>query len=231
MITREIEAIRQRYSRRSNEIDAQRYSLLNPSVYMAQQEKERALIHWVHEARLAPLHTRKLLEVGCGTGGNLLEFVRLGFAPENLVGNELLPDRAATARARLPAATAVIEGDAATLDLPNASFDIVFQSTVFSSILDREFQQRLADRMWQLARPGGGILWYDFTFDNPSNPDVRGVSLTRVCALFQNHTIRSWRITLAPPLARCVVRLHPRLYNLANIPPLRTHCLVWIAKP
>ena len=38
--------------------------------------------------------------------------------------------------------------------------------------------------MWRWVRPGGGVLWYDFTFDNPRNPDVRGVPLARVRELF-----------------------------------------------
>ncbi len=25
----------------------------------------------------------------------------------------------------------------------------------------------LLDRMWRWVKPGGGVLWYDFTFDNP----------------------------------------------------------------
>ena len=49
---------------------------------------------------------------------------------------------------------------------------------VFPSILDDSFQQKLADRMWALTKPGGGILWYDFIYNNPRNPDVRGVPLT-----------------------------------------------------
>ena len=28
--------------------------------------------------------------------------------------------------------------------------------------------------------PGGGVLWYDFTVNNPRNPDVRGVPMKRV---------------------------------------------------
>ena len=29
--------------------------------------------------------------------------------------------------------------------------------------------------MWAAVKPGGGVLWYDFTVDNPRNADVRGV--------------------------------------------------------
>lgn len=40
------------------------------------------------------------------------------------------------------------------------------------------------------------------------------------------------RITLAPPIARAVMPLHPGLYTVFRmIPCLRTHLLCWIAKP
>ena len=105
-------------------------------------------------------------------------------------------------------------------------------TTVFSSLMDDAFQQRLADAMWAAAKPGGGVLWYDFTIDNPHNPDVRGVPLRRVRQLFGGGTMQARRITLAPPLARAVTRLHPSLYSVFNtVPLLRTHVLAWIAKP
>ena len=47
---------------------------------------------------------RSVLEVGCGNGGNLLEFLRMGCTGENITGLELLPERAERARRVLPAA-------------------------------------------------------------------------------------------------------------------------------
>ena len=123
-------------------------------------------------------------------------------------------------------------GDATAILSASASFDIVLQSTVFSSLLDDAFQQRLADAMWTAVKPGGGVLWYDFTVDNPRNPDVRGVPMHRIQALFPAARVQSWRITLAPPIARAVTRVHPALYTLCNaLPVLRTHVLCWLAKP
>jgi len=78
----------------------------------------------------------------------LLELIKLGFRPQNLIGNELLADRLAAARARLPELVRLLPGDANQLELPDGSFDVVIQSTVFTSILDLEFQAKLARRMW-----------------------------------------------------------------------------------
>ena len=101
----------------------------------------------------------------------------------------------------------------------------------FPSKPDDGFQQKLGDRMWALTKPGGGVLWYDFIFINPRNPDVRGVPLQRIRALFPQGKIHPWKLTLAPPLSRRVTRLHPNLYYVFNIFPfLRTHLLCWIRK-
>jgi hypothetical protein len=85
--------------------------------------------------------------------------------------------------------------------------------------------------MWRWLRPGGAVLWYDFTFDNPANRDVRGLPPARVRALFPRARITSRRVTLAPPIARRLCRVHPALYALFDIPLLRTHLLAWISKP
>jgi SAM-dependent methyltransferase len=224
--------VRERYARRSSTLDPLRYSLLNDAVLLSQQERQRALVRWVREFGLQPLETKRVLEVGCGNGSNLLDLLRLGFAPENLFGNELLPQRSEEARRLLPAAVSVIAGDATQMDLAPGSFDVVMQSTVFSSLLDDGFQATLAHCMWKWVRPGGGVLWYDFVYDNPSNPDVRGVTSARVRQLFPEGRLWQRRLTLAPPIARRVTALSPHLYGLFNsLPFLRTHRLCWIQKP
>jgi SAM-dependent methyltransferase len=226
------EAVRMadRYARRAGL--ASLYDPLRPEVWQARHERERVLAGLLARRAHRPLAELALLEVGCGHGDNLLELLRLGFAPEHLVGNELLPERLAAARARLPAATRLLAGDATRLDLPPAGFDLLLQSTVFSSILDDAFQQRLADAMWRWLKPGGAVLWYDFTVDNPRNRDVRGVPPARLRALFPAGTIEACRVTLAPPIARRVVRLHPAAWRWCNaLPLLRTHLLAWIEKP
>jgi SAM-dependent methyltransferase len=174
----------------------------------------------------------RLTEVGCGSGGNLLELLRLGFGAAHLTGIELLPERFAQACEALPQALTLMQGDASVAPIAAGSQDLVLQSTVFSSLLDGAFQQQLAAAMWRWLRPGGAVLWYDFTFDNPRNPDVRGVPLARVRELFPEGRIDARRVTLAPPLARMVCTSHPSLYTLLNaLPLLRTHLLAWIEKP
>ncbi|MBS0444556.1 MAG: class I SAM-dependent methyltransferase [Proteobacteria bacterium] len=225
----EAEAVRARYARRA--AGDPRYNLLDPAALLMLQERQRALLRLLKAVGRTDLPSLTLLEIGSGGGDNLLELLRLGFAPAHLAGIELLPERHAQARDRLSDAVRLQLGDATVVDLGAASVDIVLQSTVFSSLLDSAYQQRLADAMWRAVKPGGGVLWYDFTMDNPRNPDVRGVPLARLRALFPAARLTARRITLAPPLARPLARLHPGLYTLCNaLPWLRTHVLAWLGK-
>lgn len=228
----ETDAVRQRYARRHVQVEPDRYSLLQPANWQPAQERQRTMLRLFADHGVTEPSQLRLLEVGAGGGGNLLELLRVGFSPERLRGVELLSERASSARRVLPPALEFSVGDASVLEVEPGSLDLVYQSVVFSSLLDSGFQQRLAQRMWSWLRPGGAVLWYDFTFDNPNNPDVRGVPLKRIRELFPQGRIDARRVTLAPPIARRVCRIHPSLYTVFNaLPLLRTHLLCWIEKP
>ncbi|WP_231512266.1 class I SAM-dependent methyltransferase [Paucibacter sp. KBW04] len=229
---RELERVADCYARRSQAHLEDRYSLLKPEVWQMLQERQRALLRLLAQ-RPGQVADWRLTEVGCGAGGNLLEMLRFGLRPEHLTGIELLPERLNLARPMLPAALRLHLGDASTAAVPEASQDLVLQSTVFSSLLSDEVQQALARAMWRWLKPGGAVLWYDFIVDNPRNPDVRGVPLRRVRELFPAARLCSQRLTLAPPLARWVCnKIHPAAYSLLNcLPLLRSHVLCLIEKP
>ena len=227
------DAVVARYARREV---GDLYSPLRPEVMLLLQERQRAMLRLFSRVGIVDPAQIDALEVGCGSGGNLLDLLRLGFAPERLSGIELLPERHAQARRVLPAATRLWLGDATDATgqtLAPASQHIVLQATVFSSLLEPAAEQRLAGAMWRWLRPGGGVLWYDLAYDNPRNPDVQGLPLARVRALFPQGELRhAERVTLVPPLARALCRVHPALYGAFNaLPPLRSHWLAWIGKP
>ena len=228
----ELDQIRERYLRRDHSgRDSAVYTLLKPEQYMMEQEKERIILSILSKFDRAAIKKMKVLEIGCGGGTNILQFLRWGFPPENIRGNELMLDRCAQARHLLPAAVEIIEGDALGLRLPGNSFDIVLVSTVFTSILDESFRVQFAKKIWSLVRPNGAVLWYDFIYNNPWNPDVRAVPRRRLLELFPEARMLSRKVTLAPPLARFVCRVHPVLYSVFNVLPfLRTHLVAWLEK-
>lgn len=177
------------------------------------------------------LEDQRLLEVGCGTGFWLREFIKWGIRPTNVVGVDLLPDRIATAAELCPQGVQLVCGGATTLDFPDGTFDLVLQSTVFTSIIDGRIKQRIADEMLRVLKPDGLVLWYDYHVNNPWNSDVRGVPRQEIKKLFHGCRIDLRRITLVPPLTRLVApRSWLACWLLNTIPLLRTHYLGVIRK-
>ena len=85
----ETDEIIARYNRRKVKTNSL-YDPLLPSTYKSEQEKERAIIKWIKWAGIEPLKEKKILEVGCGTGTNIIQFIRLGFDPIKITANTSL---------------------------------------------------------------------------------------------------------------------------------------------
>lgn len=201
-------------------------SLYNDGYYVKSVRNEIAenISHYLKK-EFASVENLKVLEIGAGQGLNAQLFLANGFKMENLYFNELLPERILAIKAMYPNNT-VYEGNAIEIPI-NARFDIVFQSTVFTSILDQSDREKLAEKMLGLLNPGGIILWYDFIYNNPKNADVRKVSTEELKQLFKNARGVSYKkITLAPPIGRRI----GCFYKLFNIPLLRSHILAVIKK-
>lgn len=212
----EADRILEELRRREREVPADFYSLDRPANRFLRQGQERALRKALEE--IGPLSEKRVLEVGCGSG-NWLEMME----GARLAGIELDPERAAAAAARFPAAD-IRTGDASRLPWADGSFDVVLQSTVFSSILDAGMRREVASEMLRVLAPGGAILWYDFFVDNPSNPHVRGVRRREIEALFPGWQVSLRRATLAPPLARRIVPVSWKLAELLeSLKVLDTH--------
>ena len=111
-------------------------SLGNPAHLFAIQSRQRAIVRRLQQEGLWPLAGRDVLEVGCGSGGVLLELLSYGAEAGRLHGTDLLAERAAVARRHVPQA-AVTCADGGLLPYPTATFDLLLQFTVFSSILDK----------------------------------------------------------------------------------------------
>lgn len=168
---------------------------------------------------------KRILEIGAGHGGNVPMLLDYGFKMENIHLNELLQERILFIGEKYPDCR-LFKGDILEIDFKD-KYDCVFQSTVFTSILDQSKRKEVADKMWSLLKPGGMILWYDFVYNNPNNKDVRKVSVKEVKALFPLASVfHDVSVTLAPPIGRKV----GKWYNLFNWPILRTHVLIALTK-
>lgn len=218
--------IREVYRRRHA---GNRYDWDQPGQLFMMQELERRLLRALRQHHCLPLRDRRILEVGCGSGHFLREFIKWGADPAKLVGIDLLEDRVIEGRRRMPAGPRLEVRDAADTGFPDASFDLVLQMTMFTSILSSALRQRVASEMLRVLAPGGWIVWYDFRVDNPRNPNVRGVRKAEIRAMFPGRIVHLQAATLAPPLAR---GLAPHAWwlcaLLTRLPLLRTHYLGFI---
>jgi ubiquinone/menaquinone biosynthesis C-methylase UbiE len=217
------------YARRQG--DDVRYSWFSPGHLFMVQERERQMLTLLKQHGFGELNTKKILEIGCGTGYWLREFIKWGARPENIVGIDLLSGSVAEAKQLCPSAVQIQCHTAAKLAFPDATFDLVLQSTVFTSILDSDMKEQIASEMIRMVKKEGTILWYDYHANNPWNPDVRGVKKREIHRLFPGCRIRLERTTLAPPLVRLLTPYSwLASYFLAKIPLLCTHYLGLIQK-
>jgi ubiquinone/menaquinone biosynthesis C-methylase UbiE len=200
----EAKRIRSTYAERDSRLaNRDVYSLTNKAYLFTYQQRQRALLRALEREGLWPLDNKKILEVGCGTGGVLQEFLGLGAMPSGLHGTDLLEDRLQIARVHGPH-LALNCSDGGFLPYPPETFDLVLQFTVFSSILDQRVCYTVSQEMVRVLKPGGLILWYDFWL-NPMNMQTHGIRPATIRRYFPNSRLTFERVTLAPPIARRLV--------------------------
>lgn len=201
-----------------------RYSWLRPGHQLIMQSAERGLLAALRRAGIASLRDARVLEIGCGTGYWLRALVQWGAQPNAVAGIDLLADRLTQARGACAPSVMLAGASATALPFPEATFDVVMQVTMMTSVLSPDVRRGVAAEMLRVLRPAGVVLWYDFFVNNPRNPDVRGIGRAEIASLFPGCRVRMRRVTLAPPLSRLVAPLGALPAALLGaIPLLRTH--------
>ena len=98
------------------------YSWFNPGHLFLIQGRERELLSLLRKKGIESLSEKKILEVGCGTGYWLRQFINWGARPQNITGVDLLSDRVAEAKNLSPESVSIQCGSAASLNLASAGF-------------------------------------------------------------------------------------------------------------
>jgi SAM-dependent methyltransferase len=217
------------YAKRRLSVPDNRYSLLHEGNLLLAQTRERQILACLKRAGIRDLRSSSILEVGCGGGFWLREFIRWGARPENVVGVDLLAERVAEARNLCPLGVQVHCCNAIALPFETGVFDIVFQATAFTSVLNSSMKEQMASQMTRVAKARGMIMWYDYHVNNPWNLDVKGISRAELGTLFPKCSVEYRRITLAPPVVRLLARYSWIACSLLEkIPWLCTHHLAVI---
>ena len=131
---------------------------------------------------ISKISEAKILEIGAGQGNNVATFLEAGFKKENTFANELLQERLVALQSKVLQQN-IFSGNAITIDY-NLKFNCIYQSTVFTSILNEEDRKHLAEKMWSILEKNGVIFWYDFIYNNPKNKQVKKVTMEEIRLLF-----------------------------------------------
>lgn len=188
------------------------YSYWNKSSLFTIQQRQRKLVSTLKKYLDTSKQDRSILEIGCGAGGVLNEYMTLGLSSSKLFGIDLLHDRLVEAHEKFPK-FGLSCADGQKLPYPNEYFDVVLQYTAFTSVLDDRIKQNMAHEMKRVLKEDGVIIWYDFWL-NPTNPQTKGIKPKEIRSLFPGCEYHFNKVTLAPPLARRIV---PFSWNVALI--------------
>lgn len=211
---RERERVQAAYDRR---VDDDRYAPLRPDVVASQAARTGS---WASALFGSGHELGAFLDVGCGWGDVLAWAAGAGAAP--VIGVDLLEGRLGPWPWSAPLGGRAV-ADGAALPFPDATFQTVSCSTVFSSILDDAVAAAVAAEITRVLVPGGAVLWFDLVLPNPRNRDVRPVSHRTLARLFPAARQDLRRSVLVPPVARRLAG-HPLASSLlATMAPLRSH--------
>jgi SAM-dependent methyltransferase len=228
----ERERVENIYSRRNYD-DDYNYSDINPAYLHRVQSLERATLAALEMTTIhGKLSKIRILDFGCGNGKWFGRWLAWGASPDNLFGVDLRNNAINKARDSFPGITFQTMSNG-LIPYPNDSFDVVFQNLVFSSILDNNIRQFAASEMMRVLKPGGVVFWFDFSYNNPANSEVKAVTKKDIKLLFSSFKIVGInKIILAPPLAKIIVPISwtASVILEAVLPILRTHIFAIIKK-
>ncbi len=116
------------------------------------EEERYSTYPWLYEVAEFRQHRgEKVLEVGCGTGSDLLQFAKHGALA---TGVDLTAKHVELARKRVGDLAVVYEADARHLPFEDASFDYIYSHGVLHHSDEPE---KIVREMFRVLRPGGRI--------------------------------------------------------------------------
>lgn len=122
----------------------------NKTPLFISEEERYSTYPWLYEAAKFARHADEdVLEIGCGTGCDLLQFAKHG---ARATGIDITPAHLELARQRVDGRADVRRAEATQLPFEDASFDYVYSHGVLHHI-DRP--REVVDEIFRVLRPGG----------------------------------------------------------------------------
>ncbi|MGA9977916.1 MAG: class I SAM-dependent methyltransferase [Candidatus Sulfotelmatobacter sp.] len=122
----------------------------NKTPLFVSEEERYGIYPWLPEAAEFDQHRgRKVLEVGCGTGCDLLQFAKNGAIAH---GIDITEEHLRLAKERVGDMAEVRYGDGRGIPYPDAYFDYVYSHGV---IMCSDEPRRIVEEIWRVLKPGG----------------------------------------------------------------------------
>ena len=160
-----------------------------------------------------------ILDVGCGSGNDLMELVKYGFDQNKLFGVDINNERIDIGKLNYPLLNLSIQ-DATKLNFQDNFFNLVFESTMFVQITDIEMSQKIAREMVRVTKKNGYIFLIDWRYGKFWNPNYLACNKKRVKQLFNVGTdmeiIAISNGSLIPPIGRFLSTYFGSLYFVVH---------------
>lgn len=178
--------------------------------------------------------TTRILDAGCGGGGDIYHLLRLGYDPECITGLDIQTERLDGARKVYPHIR-WIEGDATRMTFETVSFDMIFESGMFATLPDDTVRSAIASEMVRVCRPGGYLVLVDWRTPKPGDSNYKALTQRELRKLFAigRDTVLTgiYKGALVPPVGRFLSKYAPWLYFLvAKIFPVLVGQVVYVLK-
>ena len=109
-----------------------------------------------------------------------------------------------------------VQGDASRMKFDDASFDLIYESTMFATLTDDDLCAGIAKEMLRVCRPEGYLLLVDWWFPKPRSTTYKALTRHRLAKLFGVGTttrmVSVSRGALVPPVGRFLSRYAPFAY-------------------
>lgn len=218
------ERVRREYERRAADPQLHRYYARVGAALKRQQTDRRTRIAAAFDS-LGPRRSLRVLDVGCGRGRDLADLSRRGFAPENLVGIDLIESDLIVGRLEMPGLRLLL-GNAAELPFSDGEFDGAMMITTLSSIVDDVVRMQAAREVARVVRPAGCIISYDLRVVGDKNPQLVPIDEFELRRLFadvgpmviEHHALSLRVASRVPPwLASLLSTIDPLLHFILAV--------------